>query len=111
MESVTSSPAHRGFRGRLHPLAADTFADSGLQQLVVLWKPHECRQRQAQAQGDQFIEDAIRYFDNNGIPYLDLYHDERITPSMFAEGDHFNATGRDKVTEILVAKVHVLLGL
>lgn len=91
------------------PLTASSFEDSGLGQVVVIWKPATVAIGNAVPDEDQFVEDAIDYFKRHEIPYIDFYHDDRIDPSMFASGDHYNADGRAKVTAILTDEIRRLL--
>ena len=46
-----------------------------------------------------FAEEAARYFESRGIPYLDFVDDERIRLEHYASGDHYNAAGRRILTE------------
>jgi hypothetical protein len=87
------------------PLTAESFAESGYAQLVVIWRPVNAAEGNPDPAEDQFVADAIEYFEANGIPYVDFYHDERIGASMYGKGDHYNAEGRALITDTLTTRV------
>ena len=68
--------------------------DDGIDQLVVIWKPVNAAIGEPKAVEDQFVADAIAYFETNDIPDVDFYHDDRIVPSMYGKGDRHNSKGR-----------------
>ena len=91
------------------PLTAESFEDNGLEQLVVIWRPASVAKGSPVALEQQFVSDAIDYFEDHDIPFLDLYNDERIDATMFAKGDHYNAAGRAYITDYLTAVIQELL--
>lgn len=91
------------------PLTAASFNDNGLAQVVIIWKPVIVANGNPDPDEARFVADAIRYFEENEISYIDFYHDDSIDASMFASGDHYNAEGRAKVTEILTEEIRRLL--
>jgi hypothetical protein len=99
----------RDFADGFIPITADAFTDRDLAQIVVLWKPVNVANGEPIPEEDQFIADAIAYFVANGIPYVDFYHDDRIVPAMYGKGDHYNAEGRARVTEILTEAIRQIL--
>ncbi len=104
---ITGPP--RVFTDGFIPLTAESFQDSGLPQLVVIWKPVNVAEGDPIEEEDTFVSDAIAFFDAHDIPYLDLYHDDRIVREHFAKGDHHNAEGRGVVTSILTERIRSLL--
>lgn len=97
------------FNGSFLPHITERIADSAPEQLVIIWKPvHTVRDDLESAEDDVFVEDAIAYFEANGIPYLNLYDDDRITLDMFASGDHYNESGRNLVTSIVAQRISEL---
>ena len=101
----------RGFAEGFIPLTVTSFADKSLAQLVVIWKPVRVATGDPLPEDDLFVADAIEYFESTGTPYVDLYHEPRLTTEHFASGDHYNAAGRAIVTEILTSRVRTILGL
>lgn len=91
------------------PLTVKSFRDSGLAQLVVIWRPADVAQGAPIPEEDLFVAEAIEYFEENGIAYVDFYHDDRIDLAVFAKGDHYNADGRSAVTAILTDRIRQLL--
>lgn len=97
------------FAGSFLPHITEKISTASTQQLVIIWKPvHRVSDDVESVEDDKFVADAIAYFEQNDIPYVDLYHDDRITAEMFASGDHYNEDGRVIVTEILAAKLREL---
>jgi len=91
------------------PLTAEAFLDDDIAQLVVIWRPVIAANGEPKPIEDQFVTDAIAFFEAEGIPYVDLYHDERIVPAMYGKGDHYNAEGRALITDILTERILSLL--
>lgn len=97
------------FAGSFLPHITEKIADVSKQQLVVIWKPvHTVRDDLGPGDDDAFVAEAIAYFEEQQIPYIDLYHDDRITLEMFASGDHYNEEGRVVVTNIIAEKLREL---
>ena len=97
------------FRDGFIPLTAESLTDGGYSQLVVIWRPVNVAEGNPDPAEEEYVADAIDYFEANGIPYVDLYHDDRINLESFAKGDHYNAAGHAKVTEIITERVLALL--
>ncbi|MFT7476485.1 MAG: hypothetical protein ACI81L_003440 [Verrucomicrobiales bacterium] len=89
------------FRQSFVPEIIDKIAGAGLDQLVVIWKPVTTVNGGDVEQDETFVADTLEYLESLGINYVDLYHDPGIVLEMFASGDHYNAEGRDYVTEVL----------
>ena len=92
------------------PLTAESFADNGYAQLVVIWRPVNVAEGNPDPAEDQFVAEAIEHFEAADIPYVDFYHDDRIGLQFFAKGDHYNADGRAEITRILTERIRELLG-
>lgn len=80
------------------PLIADKIAELDSEQLVVIWKPVATVNGGDISLDEMFVDDAIAFFEREGIPYLDLFHDPDIVLEMYASGDHYNADGRVHIT-------------
>lgn len=93
------------------PRTAESFEDSGLAQLVVIWRPVTVAQGTPDPNEERFVADAIAYFKAQGIPYVDFFHDDQLELAMFAKGDHHNADGRARVTDILTERIREVLSL
>ncbi len=91
------------------PLTAQSFADSGYTQLVIIWRPVNVAEGNPDPAEDEFVDDAVAYFESRDIPYVDFYHDDRIGLSFFAKGDHYNSEGRAAITAILTDRIRSLL--
>jgi hypothetical protein len=100
-----------GFADSFIPLTTDSFADSGLAQLVVIWRPVNVAQGTPDPDEERFVTDALAYFDAASIPYIDFFHDDRLGLDMYGKGDHYNAAGMAFVTETLNERVRELLDL
>ena len=93
------------------PLTAESFDDSGLAQLVVIWRPVTVAQGTPDPAEQQFVADAIAYFEANDIPYVDFFNDDQLDLAMFASGDHYNAEGRAYITDYLTGVIEELLAV
>lgn len=89
------------FREGFIPPTAEAFRDAGLDQLVIIWRPITAAQGAPIPEEAQFVEDALAWFEAEGIPALDLYHDDRIQPVHYGAGDHYNEDGRRLITKIV----------
>ncbi len=83
------------------PQTAEQIADLGLNQLVVIWKPVSTINETVTDTELAFRNDARAWLTDNDIDFIDFFDDPGITPSMFAAGDHYNADGRDYITQQL----------
>jgi len=93
------------------PLTADSFRKSALPQLVVIWRPVTVAQGTPDPNEERFVEDAIAYFDAEGISYVDFFHDDVLSEAMYGKGDHYNADGMAHVTDKLVERIREMLKL
>ncbi len=93
------------------PLTAESFDDSGLAQLVVIWRPVTVAQGTPDPAEQQFVADAIAYFEANDFPYVDFFNDDQLDLAMFASGDHYNAEGRAYITDYLTGVIEELLAV
>ena len=91
----------RAFDAGYAPATALAIADANLRQLVILWRPRIAAEGSPNPIDDLFIAEAIAWFDDHEIPYVDLYSDDRITIDYFASGDHYNEDGRREISEIV----------
>lgn len=89
------------FEGGFLPATAEAIEDAGLQQMVIIWRPIVAADGAPLPEEDLFVADAIEWLEAKGIPYLDLYHDERIGPALYGAGDHYNEDGRRLITGIV----------
>ena len=80
------------------PLIADKIATLDTEQLVVIWKPVATVNGGDVTLDEVFVDEAIAFFEREGIAYLDLFHDPEIVLEMYASGDHYNADGRVHIT-------------
>ncbi|MEM9035814.1 MAG: hypothetical protein AAGD18_14560 [Actinomycetota bacterium] len=87
------------------PRTAEAIADSGADQLVVIWRPRNMAEGVPYEAEERFVADALEWFADRDIPVLDVYHDERLDISLYGEGDHFNPEGRALVTEIVAERL------
>lgn len=83
------------------PLIANKIQELDSEQLVVIWKPVATVNGGDVDLDEAFVADAIAFFESEGIPYLDLFHDPDIVLEMYASGDHYNADGRVHITTAL----------
>jgi len=93
------------------PLTANAFQEAGINQLVVIWRPIIAASGETNPIEDEFVSDAIEYFESRGIPYVDLYHNDQIVPSMYGKGDHYNADGRALITNLLSERIRDMLSV
>lgn len=84
-------------------------AARGIPQMVVIFKPAAYTQGAVPAEDRVFVADAVQYFREHGIPYLDFVDDERVQRRHFAEGDHYNEEGRALLTAIMSEKLRTVL--
>lgn len=90
------------------PMTAQRLRQQGLEQLVVVWRPVHVAVGEPSSREDRYVEEALDWFETEGIPVLDFYDDSNITPGMFASGDHFNRRGRDYVTSVVLERLRSL---
>ena len=86
------------------PITAELIADAGIDQLVIIWKPRNVADGNPTETDDMFVAHALAWFDDAGIPVLDIYGDDRITIDYYASGDHFNPEGRELVTHLTAVR-------
>lgn len=97
-----------GFGDGFIPETARRFDDEGLEQLVIIWRPVAAADGSEIPDQEEYVRDAIEWFEAQGIPYLDLFSDERISESFYASGDHYNQEGRLLITSIVADRVRAL---
>ena len=90
------------------PLTVEQIQATGLDQLVVVWKPVTEARGEDIAVQDEFVAETVAYLEEHAIPYLNLYSEPRLTLDMFASGDHYNSDGRTLVTQLLYEKIEAL---
>ena len=93
------------FEGGFLPATAEAIDDAGLQQMVIIWRPILAAEETPPPEEDLFVADAIAWLEDNDIPYLDLYHDDRIGPALYGAGDHYNEDGRELITGIVADEI------
>lgn len=93
------------FENGFLPATAEAIEDADLQQMVIIWRPVHAASDTPAPEEDLFVADAIRWLEDNGIPYLDLYHDDRIGPALYGAGDHYNEDGRRLITGIVAEAI------
>ena len=71
----------------------------------MIWRPVAAVSGDDITDQQRFTDDAIAWFEANDIDYLDLFNDDRIAPELFASGDHYNAEGRELITQILADRI------
>lgn len=78
-------------------------------QLVVIFKPVAYTKGSVPKEERDFVEAALRHFDERAIPSLNLVDDPRVQRRHFADGDHYNGEGRALMTALMAAKLRAVL--
>ena len=91
------------------PLIANLLSDADIPQLVIIFKPVSATRGELDEGPAQFADDAADYFQNNNIPYINFVEDPSIGQQYYAKGDHYNADGRIRLTEIIAAKLRTII--
>lgn len=94
-----------GFADGFIPATALRLEEQDIDQLVVIWRPVAAANGSEIPEQEAFVDEAIAWFEDQGIPYLDLFSDERIDESLFASGDHYNQDGRLLITSIVADRI------
>jgi len=90
------------------PKTTHAFAELGIRQIVVLFKPRNVFKNKIGADTEVFRQEAVRYFTEVGIPYIDFVEDPALTEEYFAKGDHYTQAGREYVTSQIVNAIKAL---
>ena len=87
------------------PLIATLLKEKGLNQLVVIFKPVSEFSNMTKPEALAYHREAIQYFEDNDIPYLDFIADESLTQDLYAEGDHYTQEGMMYITSAIIDKI------
>ncbi len=87
------------------PHIAAMLKSAGIPQLVVIFKPASELSGKTAHDVIQFKNDSVVFFRDNGIPVANVFDDLDLSGEDFGSGDHYNGSGRGKVTKF-VAKRH-----
>lgn len=92
------------------PPTTELLSEAGIDQLVVIFKPVSVLDETIPPSAVEFADAASRFFEEQGIPYLNLLDEESLSSDQFASGDHYNADGRENVTALVGNRLRLLLG-
>jgi len=91
------------FEDSFVPRIAGMLADAGISQMVVIFKPVSQLDGSTPEDVIRFKEDAIREFQAAHIPVVDVFDDLELGRSDYGRGDHYNESGRNKVTDFIAS--------
>ena len=98
------------FAGSFIPDIVDRLQAKGIRQLVVIFKPVAYTEGPVPPADREFVDVTLRYLQGRNIPYLDFVDDDRIQKQLYAEGDHYNAEGRELLTRLMSEKLREVMG-
>ncbi|HIF94859.1 MAG TPA: hypothetical protein EYQ60_17300 [Myxococcales bacterium] len=85
------------------PRISEMILEAKIPQLVVIFRRNEWMLGGVERRADRvYVEEAVRYFKERGIPFLDL---SRMNMRYFAKRSHINEAGRRALTPILVRRL------
>jgi len=93
------------FENSFIPLIAENLRTAEIPQFVIIFKPVSTLKDGMPEAAQQYYQDAVSFFDENSIPYIDLVSDTSLTQEYYAEGDHYNAEGMTFVTMKIVREL------
>jgi hypothetical protein len=100
----------RPFANTFVPRIAERIKAAGIPQLVVMFRSSAFKVSKRDRQADrEYVSEAIRYFEERGIPFLDFVNSSTMDRRYFAAGSHINETGRKVLTPLLVRQLRVIL--
>ncbi len=91
------------------PDIVDVLRAQQLKQLVVIFKPVAYLDAPIPPADRAFIDASLQYFAARGIAVLNLVDEPRITRQHYADGDHYNAAGRELMTALMAEKLKTVL--
>ncbi|MBE0556877.1 MAG: hypothetical protein IH628_06555 [Proteobacteria bacterium] len=115
-ERVTDAGAERFLSGREAPFFESfvphitrMLQDSGARQLVVVFKPRSYAEAGPAADSFGYYCDAIRFFQERQVDYIDFVADDLLGIEHYAAGDHYNNSGREYVSRAIGKKLASML--
>lgn len=85
------------------PYVAEIVEAAGIPQLVVIFKPVTEVQGSTPEEVTTFKNQALDFFAQNGIPVANVFDDLELSIDDYGSGDHYNSSGRAKVTDFIAA--------
>jgi len=91
------------------PPTTELLRDAGVRQLVIIFKPVSVLNGTIAPSAVEFADAASLFFEEQGIPYLNLLDEASLSLDQYASGDHYNADGRENVTALVGNRLRLLL--
>lgn len=85
------------------PHIAEIIEAAGIPQLVVVFKPVTEIEESTPEDVVAFKDQALEYFLKNRIPVANVFDDLALDVSDYGRGDHYNGSGRAKVTDFVAS--------
>ena len=101
--------ARADFGHSLVPDIVDALHRQQLAQLVVIFKPAAYLDAPMPPADRAFVDASLHYLAARGIAVLNLVDEPRITRQHYADGDHYNAAGRELMTALMAEKLRTVL--
>jgi len=95
----------RTFDQSFIPATAEAFERLGVRQIVVIFKPVGMFDGPMNRDATAFYNDALAWFESEGIEVIDLIEDRNVVQAYFASGDHYNQAGAEYVTERIAVQI------
>ena len=86
------------------PHIGEILKDANIPQLVVIFKPVTEMDGTTREDVHQFKQAAVEFFRENDIPVANVFDDLELTPEDYGSGDHYNSSGRAKVTNYVATR-------
>lgn len=87
------------------PPITERIRDLGSRQVVVIFKPVSTFSQPLAPDLQLFYDDALAYFEAEGVEVIDLIADPNMVQAWYASGDHFTGEGMSYITDRIAAVI------